>query len=117
MNESNELAVPSMYAQYLREREGVGVVETSRSMAIYVINNEECYIRDIFVLPEFRNKHESYKIADLVAEIGRKSNCKILTGSVVPTMANSNKSIKMLMGYGMKLHSSRENLIFFSKDL
>ncbi len=110
-------AVVSKFAAYMKEREGVETLETKDGYATYIITGEECYIRDIFVLPSSRRKHVASHIADKISEIARANGCKYLTGSVCPTANESTTSMKVLVGYGMRLLCSKENLIFFKKEI
>lgn len=105
------------FANYLKEREGVDLIETDQGFAIYNISRDECYIRDIYVFPEFRKQGVASSIADLVCVKARLAGCKILTGSVCPTTKGSTTSLDVLRGYGMKLHACSNNLIMFSKEL
>lgn len=107
----------SKFAAYIKEREGVDLIETEWGFAIYVIQKQECYIRDVFVYPEHRRSRECYGIADQIVAIAKEAGCTLLTGSVSPGTNNATASIEVLIGYGMKLHSSLNNLIFFSKDI
>jgi GNAT superfamily N-acetyltransferase len=108
---------PSLFAEYLLEREKVHVLETEQGMAIYVINLTEVYIRDIYVKPEFRKQKVASKIADIVVDRAKKAGCTFLTGTVVPSMPGSDISMKVLQGYGMRLLSCKENLVVFIKDI
>ena len=105
------------FASYLKEREGVNLIETDKGFAIYSITGEECYIRDIWVSEEHRKAGVASAIADQVVIKAKEAGCKLLTGSVCPAANGSTASLKVLLGYGMKLHSSAPNLIIFTKDI
>jgi len=107
----------TLFGAYLKERENVDLVETEDGFAIYAITGNECYIRDIYVKPELRNQKVASKIADQVCEKAKKAGCKILTGSVCPSTKGADASLRVLQGYGMRLHSCSTNLIIFVKDL
>jgi predicted GNAT family acetyltransferase len=106
-----------MFASYMNERENVELVETDKGFATYVVTGTECYIRDIYVKPEFRKSGVAASIADLIAIRAKTVGCKMLTGSVCPTTRGADASLKVLIGYGMRLHSCSNNLIVFIKDL
>ncbi len=107
----------SKFSAYLKEREGVDTVETREGYATYLIKGDECLIKDIFVLPEYRRQHFASSIADRIAEIARAMGCKFLTGTVCPLANGCTDSLKVLIGYGMRLHSTQQNLIIFIKEL
>lgn len=107
----------SDWAKYIKERENVEVLETSTGFATYSIKGPECYIKDIWIHPDFRKQNCASQIADRIAAIAKEQGCKYLTGSVCPTTHNSTQSMLVLVGYGMQLHSSKDNMIYFCKEL
>lgn len=112
------MSAPSFdWVNYIKERENVEVLETTEGFATYSIKQPECYIKDIYVKPEFRQKHIASKLADKISVLAREMGCKYLTGSVSPITNNSTESLKVLLGYGFRLHSSQHNIIYFIKDL
>jgi GNAT superfamily N-acetyltransferase len=108
----------SMYAKYLTERTEDSIIETSEGFATYrFLNETQCYIIDIYVLPDYRKTGAASAIADKIAEIAKERGCKELVGTVVPSTKNSTTSLKVLFGYGMHLDSATNNLIVCKKEL
>jgi GNAT superfamily N-acetyltransferase len=107
----------SLYGQYLKERENIDIFEVEQGFGSYMIEGEQCYIRDIFVTKEHRKAALATYIADEITKIARAAGCTYLTGTVVPSAAGANTSMKVLIGYGMSLHSSTNDLIVFKKDI
>ncbi len=108
---------PSMYAQYKKERENGIVVETPKGFASAVRLNDHIYIEEIYVLPEYRKSKIASKLADEVAKIGVDLGYAKMLGSVCPTAVGATESLKVLLGYGFKLLSAEENLIYFEKEI
>lgn len=104
-----------LYAAYIKEREGseLYVDPAGHGFLTYRVADNECYIVDIFVVPEARMQGLAATMADKVAEITR---CKWLTGSVCPQAQGATASLKVLLAYGMKLVKSDTNLIWFAKE-
>lgn len=109
----------SMYAQYLRERTTDEILETDTGFATYryIPDQKAVYIIDIFVLPEFRTMGYAAEIANRIAMIAKEQGCKKMLGSVQPTAKGSDISMKVLIGYGMKLKSAGPDWIIFEKNL
>lgn len=105
------------FISYMKEREGAEIYETEKGFATYIIKDAECYIKDIWVKPDFRQSKVASQLADKIVEIAKSNGCKYLTGSVCPSANHSTESLQVLLGYGMKLHSSTQNLIWFTKEL
>ena len=106
-----------MFSEYIKERENKSVYQTEHGFAVYQIAGQECYIQDIFVKEESRNKDNAKEIADAVTEIAKINGCLNLTGTVVPSLKGSTKSLGMLLHYGFKLHSCKDDFIILSKEI
>lgn len=107
----------SLYAAYIAEREGKEIVEDQHGFATFSQLNDLLYIEDIFVVAEQRKNGYAAKYADQIAEIAKERGLKGLLGSVKPSAKGSTESLKILLAYGFRLHSSEQNAIFFVKEL
>ena len=107
----------SHFAEYKLEREGKRVIETNEGFISYSINGVDCYIEDIFVSKNYRRYGAATRMADFVSKIAKKNGCKLLFGSVVPKANGSHESMLAILSYGFKLYESRDNIVFFVKEL
>ncbi len=108
----------SLFADYLAEFSDKNVIETPQGFATYTFPDKETvYIEDIYVAPSFRKSKKASEMADQIVCIARERGCSKLLGSVIPTAKNSTASLKVLLGYGMVLHSSTTNFVLFKKDI
>lgn len=111
----------SLYGDYVRERLGGGIVERPEGFATYRFIDDAgvstVYIQDIYVKPDFRNTKIASEMANDVAKMGKLKGCKRLIGTVQPSAKGSTNSLKVLLGYGMELHSSANDAIIFKKEL
>jgi ribosomal protein S18 acetylase RimI-like enzyme len=106
-----------LYSNYIKEREGFSIVESDRGFATYKIQGNECYIRDIYVLPLYRNTKLASDMADEITSIAKTSRCKYLLGSVDQRANNYDTNIKVLKSYGFKFLKEQNSLIIFSKEI
>jgi hypothetical protein len=106
-----------MYAAYLEELGAKHLYRNDKGFALYSFIEGNCYIEEIFILPEHRGAKEFAVLCDGITSIAKEKGCKKLLGSVVPTINNSTRSVKMLLSYGAKLESSSNNFIVFSKEI
>jgi predicted GNAT family acetyltransferase len=108
----------SYYADYVHERTNDSVLETEKGFATYrFLDQKTVYIVDIFVAPKHRKQHAASDLADDVVKIAKDRGCTKLLGSVVPSTKGSTRSLCVLLGYGMTLDSSTNDLILFSKEI
>lgn len=105
------------WSMYFKEREGYDTIETEAGCVAYKISGEECYIKEIYVLPEFRQTKEGSKLADYVVSTAKEFGCNLLTGSVVPSLPGATGSMTAMLKYGFKIHSSQNDFIVMSKEI
>lgn len=107
----------SLYAQYIKERENFEIIEDEFGYATYRIVGEECYVRDVFVLPECRQKNHASGYVDKISEIAKTEGCTHVTTTVSPLAEGATTSLKAILGYGFKLLNSKEDRIVFVKEI
>lgn len=107
----------SLYAEYIKERLDLEIIELEHGYATYKFIPEGCYIEDIYVRPDFRRTHLATELADQIASIAKARGCTKLFGTVAPNTRGATSSLKTLLGYGMTLLNSSPQLIVFSKDI
>jgi len=107
----------SLYAKYKEEREGAVVVESEHGFASAVPFGDFWYIDDIYVMPEYRKSHIASDLADKLCTIGAERGFKKILGSVDPKANGATTSLKVLLGYDMKLLDVKNEIIYFTKDL
>lgn len=106
-----------MYASYLEELGAKHLVRNDKGFAVYSFINGNCYIEEIYILPEYRGKQEFNALADKVIEIAKQKECKKILGSVIPSIDNSTRNVSIMLAYGFKISSATNNFIAFEKDL
>lgn len=109
--------MPSLYASYIKERENVDTLETEKGFATYYFLQDGCYIRDIYISPDYRGAKTASELAAQIAVIAKEKGCHKLYGTVVPSLKGSTHSAKVLLTNGFLLHSALQDFIVFSKDI
>jgi GNAT superfamily N-acetyltransferase len=107
----------SLYANYIGEIYGKGIVESERGFATYSFLKDGIYIEDIYVTPSYRHEDEASRMADQVAVIAKEKGCKCLYGSVNMSIKDPTTSLKVLLAYGFKVESSSNLLILLRKEI
>lgn len=111
----------SKYGQYLKELKGFEMYEDEDGFVTYGFMQDKglkyCYIEDIYVVPEKRKSGIASQYADVVAVIAKEAQCDRLLGSIVPSLPDSHYRMLVLLGYGFKLLSCNQDLIYFYKEL
>lgn len=109
----------SLYAKYIMERTNDRVIENDYGFVTYryINDNKTVYLVDIYVLPQWRSQKVASSLADQVAAEAKEKGCVDMIGTIVPSTKNSTHSVKVLLGYGMSLNSSANDVIVFRKEL
>jgi predicted GNAT superfamily acetyltransferase len=107
----------SLYAQYVAEKDGMSVLEKEHGFAVFRVQSDTVYLRDIFVVEAKRKTHLAKEMADEVAEIARRKGCKYMTGTVNPNLPSATNSILVLAAYGMNLISANQDALLFGKEI
>lgn len=108
----------SLYAQYIKEREDRDIIESDEGFATYkILANGECYLQDLYVVPEKRQAGLAKEMTDKVVEIAKSRNCSILVGSVCLDTNDSTRNMKVFLAYGMQIHSIKGSMIFLTKNI
>lgn len=106
----------SLYADYIKERENFKIIETDYAFVSFKFFDGECYIRDVYVKPEYRKQGVASQLVDAIAALA-KDKCKYLTTSVSPIANGSQDSLNACIAYGFKLLRSDNQLIYLIKEL
>lgn len=111
--------MPSLYAEYIRERTNDKIIEGPSGFATYRYINDgrSCYIIDIYTVKEARQQGAAAALADMIALEAKSKNCDELIGTVVPSTKGATISVKVLLAYGMEVYSAEKDLIVFRKDI
>jgi ribosomal protein S18 acetylase RimI-like enzyme len=112
-----------LFDQYLREREGKQVLKSEQGFATYGFNCvpgvdfPHVYICDIYTRPEYRKTSVARDMADTISEQAKAKGVKIMLGSVDTNAKGAHESLLVLIAYGMKLFTTSDSTIFFSKEI
>jgi len=108
----------SLYGDYIKERESYQIMEDERGFATFAFNNHECYIRDVYIKPEFRKEGVAKHFVDSIETIAKAAGCKKMIGSVDASMRGADASLKFVLGCGYKFRSTcGPNGIFLEKEI
>jgi len=108
-----------LYNEYLQEREGDGrgVYHNDKGFVSYSMIGSECFIVDMFVRKEFRQKKVGSEMLDSVVKLAQERGYKFLTCSVCPKASNTTQSINSILAYGFKLYRTDDKSVFFLKEI
>jgi N-acetylglutamate synthase-like GNAT family acetyltransferase len=108
-----------MFEDYAEERGfGIRIFETEYGFATYYLNEDSCYIEDIYVIPDKRKSYIASKMADEISKIAKQKGICLLYGSVNKLAKSADASRKVLVCYGFtKLEQDDEELEWYIKEI
>jgi predicted GNAT family acetyltransferase len=72
-----------MFEDYFKELKNLDVYKTEYGFVLYRIqNDDQLYIRDIYVKPEHRKGGVAARMADEVAIMAKEQGCTLMIGDV-----------------------------------
>lgn len=108
----------SLFADYIKEREGKETLEIEGAFAIYEITpGHNAYIQDIYVVPELRQKGIAARLANKILEKAKSQGCKAIYGSIDRSANNAEASEQTLIAYGMRFSHEHNGIEYFSKGI
>lgn len=107
----------SLWAEYVKETLGREVIETDYGFASYHVRGDDCYLEDLYVVPEFRRAGGATRLGELVREKAIKAGCKSLTTTVNCTFKDPSTSLKACLSYGFQIHQTGQNFIVLRKEI
>ncbi len=107
----------SLYADYIRERTQKKVLETDYGFCVYQIFGKECYIEEVYVVPEKRREGYATMLGDLVGAIAKGLDCTHLTGSVCVRAPEPTRSLRGLIAAGYKILRCEPDMIYMVKEI
>ena len=107
----------SLYADYIKEREGYETVEDGTFFVTYLELEDALYIRDIYIAPEYRNKMKSIEIGEMTIGLAKEKGLKALIGSVDTTTNGWRRNKEIMEKFGYKEVYQDGNVIYFNKEL
>lgn len=107
-----------MYKDYIKEREGKDTLETEYGFIIYELTENDLFIGDIYVKPEFRKQNIGKTLIDTVESYAKTLNVKIAYAMVDTRALNFNNSLSFALSIGYTINKITDNrLIFLKKEL
>ena len=107
-----------LYADYIKERENVELVQDEHGFATYkILEDNSYYIVDIFVEKDHRKGKIASQLADLIVTIAQANGASKLIGSICLNVEGVTESMKVLLAYGFKFSHANGTMLYFTKHI
>jgi hypothetical protein len=104
-----------MFEKYMKERQNAECIKNEKGFLFYRIQNDECYIVDIFIEESFRKTSAS---SEIIGELeSRVQGSKYISGNVYLSDPGCHRTLKAAFKQGFKIHSANNNILLIVKEL
>lgn len=109
----------SLYAEYIREREaGVSdIIENNLGFVVYSLLPGECFIKDIYVQPEFRKESYAERMITKVEIIAKRHGYNTLGALVDLTSPSYKDGFRLASKLGFVYKGRVDTAMIFHKEI
>jgi len=108
-----------LYAAYIKEREGMDLIEKDYGFCTYKIINDYIYLADMFITKENRKNDLTRVLLEEVTSVGKNNDCKFVLGSFCLDTNNwqSGKALVKALGFKFFEKQKKTNMIYVIKEI
>lgn len=106
-----------LYAEYIKEREGMSLYFIDHGFISYLLADNYLYIADMYVKPDYRRKGVGQELLNHVTDIAKKDKKKYILAQVDTSTNGFNASIDGMLKNNFEFYSSNEDVMHFRKVL
>jgi GNAT superfamily N-acetyltransferase len=104
----------TLYAKYISEREGLEIFETEHSFVTYKLSGDECFIKNMCVLPDERAHGRARYLINQLGELAKASNCKFITANIDLKDKGASNTLLAALRIGFKVIQANNDLLFIA---
>lgn len=107
----------TMYADYIKERDGQEVFENADGFAFYRVSGPECFIAEMYVRPEKRTAGAGRAIVNDLSKVAIEEGCEFLSGNIFVKSHTSTDAVAASILSGFKVVAADNGVISIIKPL
>jgi len=106
-----------LYRQYLKEREGVNLLDYEWGFATYSFEEDCVYLQDIYIVPERRGEGLGVQLMNEVASIAKTREYEIMMGSVDDQANGCERMKKVMKHLGFSEFKKLSGVTYYIKEI
>jgi len=109
----------SLWKEYIAEREGMETIEHENGFITFSINakNKVCFIRDMFIRAEERNRGYGQLLFDELCDVALKAGAKELIAQVDTRAKNASHSLGVILSRGFEVLGAEHGVITLAREV
>lgn len=105
------------YAQYIKERENKEIIENESGFLTYKIFEKECYLADMFIVPEKRGSSAVAYFIQELSDISIRAGCDHISANIRLNDKGATRTLRASLKLGFNLVSAENGTITICKEL
>lgn len=105
----------SLYGEYIREREGLDILETKNGFVVWSVNGDNLWIHELYIRPEARRSKLATAMAQAVVTRAKTLGCSKMFAQVDMMTRCATLSKAAVLSFGMvpvKASDDGERILF-----
>lgn len=105
------------YQAYFMERQELSTIENESGFIAFKFRGKECYIGEIFISRDARQKGNGRELLQNVVERAKKAGCNCMTANVYVADPNATSTLMAAFKCGFKLKATSQGVTMIAKEL
>lgn len=107
-----------IYGEYIKEREGLSLLEfEDEGFLTYKIIGEECFLKNMYVLPLKRRSGAGSKFIRALSQIAKSEGCTHLSANIFLNDPGCNNTIISALKFGFSFYRAQNDCVSIVLDL
>ena len=105
----------TLYAKYIKNRQGLEILEGSHGFLTYKTDKDECFLADIFVEENMEGKIEAKHLFARLEEIARNKSCSHISANIHVSDKRASKTLQTALRYGFEVFGAEAGVLLIIK--
>lgn len=107
----------SMYAEFIKEREGLDLIETNAGFLTFKIVGGECFIANMFIRPSERGSQLCEELLSNLFDYAMTRKCEVVTGNIHLNDKGCNRTLRAALKNGFNLVKAEHGVLLIAKRM
>lgn len=107
----------SNYGRYIKEREGLDVLEGDNYFIIYKMNESQCFIYDMWVDPECREQGKGTKAISRLEQLMLNLQRSVILADIYLKDPNHKTTLMAAFSWGFNIVEANNNFISIARNI
>lgn len=107
----------TLYCDYIKEREGFDLMETTQYFVTYKVRNNELFIGHMYVDPNYRQSGFAREMTRKLVSKAKEYGCQAVVGTVDLRAGDPNNTLMAALNIGFKIYQANNDVIVIAIKL